>query len=404
MSADNHHFSKIASEFSSRIRCLQEALRECLEASLPALDGARACARALGLKHDLGWKIYAISTCADLPSTVAALPRRAGWLLVLQSLRKANCPPRKLAALEEAIESVLSLIESGTVGRPMLRVLAAGGLNSDRETSSLRRARRAMRRSCEELYGVHCQAQVSTCMVGPPDRQGRIDVLMCVEHEGLMRLRPGFPVSIQRLSKIWNDKSGLGKVADTLGTSPQHGWLIDDLSTPGIWGRHLRLIQTNGGPMVLFESDTEGATDPIRAVFADYTKRAGKVGTEDDAVDLQFVVSVPVAHGVAEVWLHRSIECRSEPVVSLLGGIDCIDFSGMPTGDVPHMPLPLEASVTKIDSPDLPAPLRAMSDSHVQVVCRGAQALRSEMSEFVGFRLMLPDVAIGMRLAMRWRM
>lgn len=404
MQGTARNFSTLLSDFSSKATHLQFTLRECLEAVLPALDGARACARALGLKRGLGWMAYTVATSSDLSIIVAELPRRSGWQLVLQSLRKANCPPRKLAALEEAIESVLSLIESGTVGRPMLRVLAAGGLNSDRETSSLRRARRSMRRSCEELYGLRCHAQAATCMIGPPDRQGRIDVLMCVEHEGLTRLRPGFPVSIQRLTKIWNEKGGRAKVAGILGASPQNGWLIDDLSTPGIWDRHLRLVQTNGGPVVLFESATDGETGPVRAVFGDCTKRAGKIGTADDSVDLQFVVSVPAAHCVAEVWLHRSIHRRSEPTVALLGGIDCIDFSGMPTSDVPYVPLPLEAQLKPVDSPDLPAPLHAMSGSHVKVVCRGADALRSKISEFVGFRVMLPDLTIGMRLAMRWRM
>lgn len=397
-------FSEVLVEFTASIERLRLELRECLDATLPKLDGARACARALGLKRDLGWRIYALATSADLATSAGALPRRSGWTLVSRSLRNAGCPPRKLAALSEASAATLRLVETGKVGRSMLRVLAAGRLNSARETASLLRARRAIRQGCEEMYGVHCDAQVATWMIGPPDRAGRVDLLTCVELEGLLRLRPGFPVSIHRLSKVWGRKGKAGRNARALGTSPQHGWLIDDLSTPGAWERHLHFRETNFGPVVLLGSPAAGTAGPIRAVFADRVERAGKVGSEDDAVDLQFFITAPAAHGVAEVWLHRSIPLRSEPAASLIGSFDGIEMSAMPTASSPLMPLPLEAQVARIDSPGLPAPLRAMSAGHAELLRRSALVLRGDLADFVGFRVMLPDPPIGMRVAMRWRM
>ncbi len=44
-------YSNARSELSASVRRLSAELRECLEAVLPTLDGARACGRALGIKR-----------------------------------------------------------------------------------------------------------------------------------------------------------------------------------------------------------------------------------------------------------------------------------------------------------------------------------------------------------------
>ena len=85
---------------------LHRALRDALEQVLPALDGARACGRALGLKRHLGWQIYAIARTSDHATVIRSLPKARGWKLVLESLRKQGCPEKSLRALREAIQKL----------------------------------------------------------------------------------------------------------------------------------------------------------------------------------------------------------------------------------------------------------------------------------------------------------
>lgn len=397
-------FKTVVSEFSSRLGDLQAALRECLEAVLPSVDGARACARALGLKRGLGWKAYTIATSPDRPTMLAALPRRPGWNAVLARLRAARCPPKKLRRLTESIEAVLEELDSGRVGMPLPRVLAAGRLEGASGAAEIRRLRRAIRRCLEQIYGVRCRGQVGTWMIGPPDARGRVDLVSSMEFAGLMRLRPGPPVSLKRRGRVSRAHGGPRASGVSLGTQLEKGWLIGDLSVPSGWNEHLRCDETGGDPVAVLESGTSGMKVPIRPVFAECIRRGGTFNRTHRSVDLKFVSSIPVAHVAFEVWMHASFRRLIDPVASLLGSAE---LAALPTaGPVGWSAVPflLEAEVTPIDSLALPAPLRAMGAVHAELLRRAAAALGPDLSEFVGFRVALPDPLVGFPVAMRWRM
>ena len=59
----------------AEVATLREALRDALEGVLPESSGGRACGRALGLKHNLGWKVYTVATSTDTPTVLRLLPR-----------------------------------------------------------------------------------------------------------------------------------------------------------------------------------------------------------------------------------------------------------------------------------------------------------------------------------------
>ena len=394
-------FATLQQELKTATDRLRSELRACLEAALPTLDGARACGRALGLKRQLGWRAYTVATSSDLPSVLEALPRRQGWKLIVASLRKTRCPEQRLQWLSEAIESVLLPLESGRINRAVLRSLAAGRLDGPEQTLTLLRARRAIREGAEQLHGVRCKAQIGTYMIGPADGDGWVDIVTLMEYDGLQRLRPGPMVAVKAINRMWHTDWKESRTSKPLGANPSHGGLVGELSSPDAWEHHLRLKAADSKAVVHFEAGGTASAEPVHLVFAEHIERGGTVGTADDLVDLLLGVNVPGEFCVFEAWMHRSLRRLTDPVASLQGTLN-------PMGSFVDMidvaPLPLEAQAGEIEDAGLPRGLRSASDTHSKALARAAQVFGAELSDFVGFRVIVPDAPLGARVHLRWRM
>ncbi len=401
MATDRPSHAATYADLSAAVHRLGAALRECLEAVLPSLDGARACGRALGLKRQLGWRAFTVATSSDLPSVLAALPRRVGWTMIIQGLRKCECPERKLQLLERAVTQVLQSIEPGRMSKPMLRSLAAGRLDGPKQTAELLRARRAMREAATDVYGVHCTSQLGMYVLGAADSGGWIDLVTALAHDGLKRRRPGPPVAIKWLTKASHLSGGARRSSRPLGTSARQGWLVADLSTPGVWGSHLGVQVTASGPLVYFESGAESRSKPVRAVFAERMERAGTVGWPDDLCVVHLMPLIPTELCVFEVWIHRSIRRITEPSASLKDTLHLAITGG---DAVDMVPLSLEAQAAPIAGQLLPPELASMDGLHAQLLSRAAKSLGAAPSDFVGFRVVVPDPPTGTTVSLRWRM
>lgn len=401
MATQSDDFSAIVTELGRLIDALRVDLREALEAVLPKLDGARACGRALGLKRGLGWKVYSVATASDLPTSLAVLPRKAGWELLFSSLQEGRCPPKKLEALRHSVGAVQDFLEVGHFRRPMLRALAAGQLDDARETAALTRARRAVREGSESIYGVRCAVQLGMYVIGPPDDLGRVDFVAGSVFNGLRRLRPGPPIAIKSVAKAWHPSWNEERPARPLGACPRSGWLVEDLSTQDVWQHRLFLKDASNGPVVYLRDHATGKDAAIHATFAELMLKGGTVGQPDDRVDIHLAVSIPTANCVFEAWIHRSIGRRTEPAASLVAFPEI-----SPTLDSAEdpIPLPLEARARALDSHALPARLRAIKGVHSELLRRAAEAIGARAEEFVGFRVEVPDPPLGTRIRMRWRM
>jgi hypothetical protein len=68
------------------------------------------------------------------------------------------------------------------------------------------------------------------------------------------------------------------------------------------------------------------------------------------------------------------------------------------------IPLPLEARAVGIVKPDLPAALRGANRAHARMLERSAEALGAAVSDFVGYRVVVPDPPMGATIHLQWRM
>jgi hypothetical protein len=394
-------FEKLHDGLKTSADRLCRDLRACLEATLPALDGARACGRALGLKRQLGWRAYTVATSSDLPSVLEALPRRAGWGLILASLSKARCPAPLLNGLSEAVEAVLVPLESGRISRSMLRALAGGRLDSPEESVALLRARRATREGAEQMHGVRCKAQLGAYVIGAPDRDGWIDIVTLMEYADLRRIRPGPPIAVKAMNRMWHPDWKESRTSTPLGTDARLAGLVTELSTPEVWERHLRVRERSGRSIILFEAGGKVSSEPVRLVFAERIDRGGTVGRAEDLVDLLLGVHVPSELCVFDAWLHRSIKRLSDPMAALQGSLNPMgSFADL----IDVAPLPCEAQAAEIVDPSLPRGLRSMSRTHARALEQAFSTLGGAPGDFVGFRVIVPDPPIGSRVHLRWRM
>jgi hypothetical protein len=401
MAKEPQDFSTLLRELYAAVERLQVEVREFLEAVLPALDGARACGRALGLKRQLGWRAYTVATSSDVPGVLAAMPRRVGWNLIVASLRKARCPERKVKSLIVAIDAVLLPLESGRINRPMLRVLAAGRLDTPREIAELLRARRAARVGTEQIYGVRCSTMLGTYLIGPTAEAGWVDVVTVLAYDGLQRLRPGPGIGIKFTTRMWHNDWKDGRASRPFGSNSEQAGFVAKLSTPDAWAESLSIRTSSTGPTICFERGVKSLTAPTRVVFAEHIARGGTVGGEDDRVDLLLSVAVPTETCVFDAWVHRSIRRITEPTASLQGALGNVGaFSDM----LDVVPLQLEATATELTEPALPREMRSANAMHLEALAQGAKVMGAELSDFVGFRVIVPDPPIGGRVHLRWRM
>lgn len=394
-------YTTLRDELTASVDRLRTELRGCLDAVLPSLDGARACGRALGLKRQLGWRAYTVATSTDLPSVLEGLPRRQGWKMIVASLRSLRCPEERLKPLSETIDAVLGPIESGRLSRSMVRSLAAGRLDAPRDTVAMLEARRSTREGSEQMYGIRCRAQLGAYLIGPADREGWVDIVTIMEYDALQRLRPGPPFMVKAVAQMWHTEWKGSRASDPLGANPERGGLVAELSTPDVWRKHLRLRSEGSTPIIRFEAGTRIPAPPVRLVFAEHIARGGTVGQKEDLVDLLLGVMLPARQCVFEAWIHRSHRLLADPVAALQGSFRPVGSFG---DLIDLAPLPLEAEAREVASPALPGTLRPFSRTHTEALGRATTALGSELADFTGFRVIVPDPPIGSRVHLRWRM
>lgn len=394
-------FETVAAEVASLVADLRAALRDAVDGIVPDTTGARACGRALGLARSLGWGVFTVLTVSDPPAVLRAMPRRKGWAIVLAQLERSGCDPKRIRAVQVAADRLLGRLEVVGLDRLVLRAAAAGGLDTAHETTAMVKSRRAMRVNAEEILGLHAQAQLGAFLIGPPDRQRRVDLVGLIEYESLKRMRPGYPFPIHQRVHAWHPSSKELKASSPLRTDSQVAGLVRDLSTKGIAGTTVRLGHGDEDRTIFFHGEDTVVGPGIRAAFAECVPKGGTVGGEDDRVELDVQIHLPMAYGVMEVWIHRSIPRITEPAAILTGTYGATGRIG---SQADRLRIPLEAEAKAIDSPTLPARLRTDGAKHATLLERGAETLKCSLEDFVGYRVIVPDPPIGSRVMLKWKM
>ena len=387
---------------------VRTTLRRCFETTLLPGTGARGCGRALGLRRNLAWKIFAIAHSADLPSLLRALPGESGWVLVFEAIeRTGRCDPAALADLRNAVQALSDRISAERVDPAALRAIGSGSLESVSERRAMQRSRRSAFTASKQIYGVHARARIGTFLVAPSrgDGEPMVDLAALTIIEGLDRTRPGpsFPM-YQRIRTHRAGVSGTWFGADLIpgDLAP----LVPSLSSEGAVPEEIRLAagaDDREQDFFEFVQRSPRRVGPLRAAFAECSRRVASpmANGEDVLAELRMPTPMPVETVVFDVLIHRDLPRGSEPAASMYG--HAADSSRLTRWHENHR-LPLERELGEIGSLRLPQALIDAREAYASLLELGAKTIGRPLSEFQAYRVVVPWPPMHASLLVTWRL
>jgi hypothetical protein len=385
---------------------MQSALRAAIESVLPVSTGARACGRALGLTRFLGWAIWNLAYAPDVPAAIRSMPGVRGWASVIAALRKAGCPDPRLERLKRCSADVSRRFSNKRINITLLRSIASGGLDTEHDTSRMRKARRDARAAAEILHGVRVSLNAGITVFGRPDPDGWIDFATASLFEGLERLRPGPAWPIYRRSIHRHPSDSAAPRREPIEAGPLAP-LVPSLSTPGAASGELRLVDDPVLQTIEFTATRANRTGGLRASFAESTRRAIRIPPELPTGDTAIVSTVPARWTVFHLCLHRELPRIGEPTAALYAPPDPMEVArrGLEGyGLLESNRLPLDAKAETVDGPSLPARFRSCEPAYLALLDRTIRALGRRADEFVHFRVEVADPPLHGSVVLRWRL
>jgi hypothetical protein len=406
MSDAPQDFESTLTTVSTEIVALQSALRAAIESVLPVSTGARACGRALGLTRFLGWAIWNLAYAPDVPAAIRSLPGGRGWTSVIASLRKAGCPDTRLERLAECSREVSRLFSSKQMNITMLRSIASGGLDTERDASRMRKARRDARAAAEILHGVRVSLNAGITVFGRPDPDGWIDFATASLFEGLERLRPGPAWPIYRRSIHRHPSDTAPPRREPIEAGPLAP-LVPSLSTPGAASGELRLVDDPVLQTIEFTAPRANRAGGLLASFAESTRRAISIPADLSTGDSALVLTVPARWAVYHLVLHRDLPRVGEPTAALYAPPDPMEVArrGLDGfGVLESNRLPLDANAETLEDLRLPARFRSCEPAYRALLDRAIRALGRTADEYVHFRVEVADPPLHGSVVLRWRL
>ena len=386
---------------------LRTALQACFGEVLPPQVGARETGRLLGLRRNLGWKVFAVANSISIASLLRAMPGDSGWALLFEALDRLGCHPDRLAMLREAIAGLQRVLSGGVVDPACLRALGAGSLESAAQRRAMLRSRRMAFTAAKQIFAVHAKARIGTVIAAPSATPGEpmVDLLQLTLLEGLERFRagPAFPI-YHRVQAI-REQAADGLGADDL-DGGEHGPLVASLCSEGAIGHELRMpppVAPDDRASVEFVDRDPHRVRPLRAAFAEIARRVGSpyASPAEPFAELQMPTVFPVEIALFDVFIHRTLPTGSEPSISLYGHPANV---GRPTRWKEQQRLPLEVELAEKTSPRLPRRLSEPRETYQALLEHGMRQIGLPLSEFRHYRAIVPFPPMHSSLIVAWRL
>ena len=381
-------YRDVAAEVSEGAVVLRRSLRAVLDRLLPDGYGARSLGRALELEQTTAWRCWHIAHIADPAKALQAMPGRRAWEGVFRALERHGATRAELDALRAAFARIEPMVFGRRADRPILRSLAAGGLDTASQLSALRDLRRATARGNARLYGVAARTMILGWFVAPGPAKGTVSLGVAGVLDGLRRLRPGPPWPVMQRS-IVSDAGGRERELYTpLGDDPELRSLIRRHSTPDAAGAGLRLGVRHSFETIELADVAADRNGRLRLAHAEFTANAGSLPSGQPLpAALATPILVPLDLLVFELHVHRDVGRHTEPSASLYGTHVTIERISS-IRDAIRMPL--EESMRSVATDALPARLKSLDPARGEAFRRVVAAQGAIAGSYDVHRLVLP--------------
>ncbi|MEY2965325.1 MAG: hypothetical protein RLZZ228_1138 [Actinomycetota bacterium] len=382
-------YRQLSKDVDDAIALLRQRVRTALDPILPGDYGARSLGRALELERMTAWRVWTIARVADVAQAIQAMPGTRAWLKLIERLREREVSEEKLEALRASIDAFEQLIAKRGVDRTTMRALAAGALDSTRESAAIMEARRTAARGMAKLYGVHAKAAICAHLLAPAPGHTTVSLGVGAVFEGLGRSRPGTAWPIVRRSVAKDDGEAAYRAHIALGDESELPTVIRSVSTKGIVGRELRCATRERNVETIDLCDVPADRNGrLRACLAEYLPSidlGSDVGIKSAC--LQTPVLLPTDLLIVDMMIHRAMVRNTEPAASLLGTPVVPEYLDGWHGSAR---LPLESVARLVASPALPARFAAADRGYREALGRVVKAQGASIDEYEIFRVIVP--------------
>jgi hypothetical protein len=410
-------YTDLVARLEPHARRYSIAVREIADAVMPAESGPRAWGRGFGLDRNLAWKLYRAAQSSELAGVLSTFPGRRGLGLAIAGFRRRGCPSALVDEFAAASKDLRMAIEAASLGRDVLNVIAAGGLDSDEERRARARARAAARKGAAALWGIEAAVGLSTYIITPSRRDGWVDLVYLNLIGGLVRWRPGqpwcvylpifsFPTSPGDLEGHVepSELAGLPEVGLDLNPHESMAPLVPSCSDPVGVAEVSRLDDAEHGRMLSYRGGRATIGRPVHLAFGEVVNEAGPMDSTvpDDVVTLNVGTQLPLGRSIMQLLVHRDIRRGGDPIGTMSA---MLDPTGRRRGIDPPIRLPLDTEAVETLRPySLPKQAQPWAEPHRDLIDRGLASIDARREEFRVFRLVVPNPPLGATISLRWRL
>ncbi|MFM7051674.1 MAG: hypothetical protein ACKOYN_06020 [Planctomycetota bacterium] len=392
---------------------LRAATRAAIGPRVRADDGARACARTLGLDKSLGWKIHQIAFCTELVEALSAMPGARGWEIALQAFGTAGCDAESVARARAAYLAFESALADHRIDRKTLAGMVAALADNDAGRRQILRMRKDATESIALLYGVHMLARIGAYVAMPSKtREGFVDLAALTVLDGIERRRPGKPWPLYtpmflHASGTLAAKFGAALALDHA-SDPRLGAIVRGLSSPDLRSDEIAPTVVPGSRAIDFVAKSPDRGAPLRLAFAEVMAAAGSAYASpgDEEVYMGMPPGTPCDIAVFDVLVHRGLPRGGE----LHSRYSLRQVSPSATADDvrgamhPNYELPVDAGIVRADSLRLTGMLASTSTTYEALVGRAIEACGHELGEFDIFRTIVEYPPVPGMMITSWRL
>jgi len=292
------------------LRSVSDALADVVEAAAGGIPRPAELCRILTIDKKLGWKISKVVQARDPLAAVEHIPGSAGVEIFLAAASRHGASDELLERTREALRRFDRLIEVHAGDRESFEMMARGIAEGSSDQSEFNH-RRAAFRGNSYTWGVQARTQLSTNIVYPSSKSGRVDIALVGGLIDLRRLRPKVAWVVARLGFV--------------GTSddPQDNEIIEDTPMPLLSEfcteppQALRTVRSPAGFVeVELAEGPVGDTGAMTFIFCGEPFRDAGSAYRTDAdpvANLNVHVRTPSKVLIHDLLVHESLFGRLDP-------------------------------------------------------------------------------------------
>ena len=286
----------------------------------------REAGRVLGLDKSLMWRLSKIVSQPDVFQEVGNLPHKAGALILLKALAKADVRRSTVDRLAGAFDSLEALVERHAGDRATFELVAGGFGAMESQAHTLEQGRKLAFRGNSAVWSAQARVQVSTAIMAPnADDPELVDMVHVYGLVDLRRLRDDVRWTLSRRQVFDDAATNVQRESgEPLEDAP--GAVDDILLRPFSSAPFPRLIVEEHGDelhYVLPEGHV-GKTGEVTALFGSYHQAIGSQRATATDQFGQMVISMftPTEHLHFDMLVHKDLDWAMQPRAGVFGGMD----------------------------------------------------------------------------------